>query len=571
MNVVLFLMPIVLGFVIGWFTNYLAVKMLFRPYQPRRVFGFTVQGIFPRLQPELADQAGELVERELFQADVVRAHLARESTQESLRKAVLPAIGQALVTPLGPPRQWLNDWGGELGSDADALLKPAAAQIANGLVTQFNSPGGRDTLVGLVAGQIETALERPIGDWLTELAPPQPAGAAKGDTAKLGGRVAALRRLLRLPALSDWLANGDLPRQLADAVGDAIGELLRATPTLGTLVPDDARGGLLTFARKTVPKLQQALSAGLAAGPLRDHVIREATAALRGNLERRIEPGTLLARFLSPERLVSLAEGVIEKLPDQVSGIVAAPGTTRALDDLVTKLLDDLLAASPDIVHQQLRNALEKANSAKEAGATGGRWMVDRMRELVASAPLQNRVASAVDSQLADWLDEPTGQLLARLRGEQDGTARELAGRIVDRIDWDAIQPELQRLSEDQLRALLDRPLPPIGELLHAVAAHAPGGNASATNTNDAPDPVIQMADNLADRLIALAIDRVQEALPALDIHGLVRETISAWPPQQLEQAINDVAATHLKFVTWVGGLLGAMIGSLQLLFSRLN
>ncbi len=51
---------------IGWLTNYLAVKMLFRPRKQINILGWKLQGIFPKRQKELAFSLGELVEKELI-------------------------------------------------------------------------------------------------------------------------------------------------------------------------------------------------------------------------------------------------------------------------------------------------------------------------------------------------------------------------------------------------------------------------------------------------------------------------------------------------------------------------
>lgn len=54
---------------IGWLTNYLAIKMLFRPHKPRRILFFTVQGVFPKRQKALAQSLGRMVEKELVNHD----------------------------------------------------------------------------------------------------------------------------------------------------------------------------------------------------------------------------------------------------------------------------------------------------------------------------------------------------------------------------------------------------------------------------------------------------------------------------------------------------------------------
>ena len=51
---------------IGWLTNYLAIKMLFHPRKPINILGWRLQGIFPKRQKELAFSLGNLVEKELI-------------------------------------------------------------------------------------------------------------------------------------------------------------------------------------------------------------------------------------------------------------------------------------------------------------------------------------------------------------------------------------------------------------------------------------------------------------------------------------------------------------------------
>lgn len=78
------IMPLVAA-AIGWLTNYLAVKMLFRPYRPVRVLGWTFIGVIPRRQQELADRIGQTVEEELVShEDVQQVITSPEVTEEIL-------------------------------------------------------------------------------------------------------------------------------------------------------------------------------------------------------------------------------------------------------------------------------------------------------------------------------------------------------------------------------------------------------------------------------------------------------------------------------------------------------
>ena len=64
-----YLMPPLIGAVIGYFTNYIAVKMLFRPRREVRLFGrrlpFT-PGAIPKNKPRLARTIGQVVSDTFF-------------------------------------------------------------------------------------------------------------------------------------------------------------------------------------------------------------------------------------------------------------------------------------------------------------------------------------------------------------------------------------------------------------------------------------------------------------------------------------------------------------------------
>ncbi|MFT4524838.1 MAG: uncharacterized membrane protein YheB (UPF0754 family) [Bacteroidia bacterium] len=60
---------------VGWFTNYLAVKMLFHPKEPINFYFFKIQGIFPKNQREVAGRIGSIVADELLSSDDIRDRL----------------------------------------------------------------------------------------------------------------------------------------------------------------------------------------------------------------------------------------------------------------------------------------------------------------------------------------------------------------------------------------------------------------------------------------------------------------------------------------------------------------
>ncbi len=74
-TILLFLLPVISAF-IGWFTNWVAVKMLFHPRLPTRILGITFQGIFPKRQAQFAQKLGATVAGELIHFDDIAAQMS---------------------------------------------------------------------------------------------------------------------------------------------------------------------------------------------------------------------------------------------------------------------------------------------------------------------------------------------------------------------------------------------------------------------------------------------------------------------------------------------------------------
>lgn len=73
---------------IGWLTNYIAIRMLFHPRRPVKVLFWTWQGIFPKRQRELARNLGELVEQELVNHQDIKEVISDPEFIQKLRNHI---------------------------------------------------------------------------------------------------------------------------------------------------------------------------------------------------------------------------------------------------------------------------------------------------------------------------------------------------------------------------------------------------------------------------------------------------------------------------------------------------
>lgn len=83
--------------IIGWFTNFIAVKMLFHPKEEVNLYLFKIQGIFPKRQTEVAENIGRMVARELISADDIKDQISGTDSVDYIKKIIEAKVDDYLT------------------------------------------------------------------------------------------------------------------------------------------------------------------------------------------------------------------------------------------------------------------------------------------------------------------------------------------------------------------------------------------------------------------------------------------------------------------------------------------
>ena len=79
----------VIGAIIGYCTNYIAIKMMFRPFEAKKIGKFKVPftpGIIPRRKESMAKAIGRVVEENLLNEDTVKNALLSDEVKNQIEK-----------------------------------------------------------------------------------------------------------------------------------------------------------------------------------------------------------------------------------------------------------------------------------------------------------------------------------------------------------------------------------------------------------------------------------------------------------------------------------------------------
>lgn len=90
------LILVIIGALIGWITNYIAIKMLFRPYKEINFGLFKIQGLLPKRKHEIGKGIAEVVEKELFSLEDITSRISGDGIEFKLGKLIDELLGDKL-------------------------------------------------------------------------------------------------------------------------------------------------------------------------------------------------------------------------------------------------------------------------------------------------------------------------------------------------------------------------------------------------------------------------------------------------------------------------------------------
>jgi uncharacterized membrane protein YheB (UPF0754 family) len=133
------LLPPVLGALIGYITNRIAIQMLFRPRASKHILRVHIPltpGIIPKSRDELALNIGQLVARELLSPDTIRAQLDNMELRASLKQWIQQQRQALMQAPLSFP-----------GAGGQKLLADLMPSMAEALHRVLRQPTLRNEMI----------------------------------------------------------------------------------------------------------------------------------------------------------------------------------------------------------------------------------------------------------------------------------------------------------------------------------------------------------------------------------------------------------------------------------------
>lgn len=510
-NLMLFLAPPAVGALIGFFTNWLAIKMLFRPLEEKRILGVRVPftpGILPRERGRIAEALGETVASDLLDESTVSGRLRSPEFRTALGKATSDIL-----------HELVNAKPAELAAGMD---REAAARARDALASLARSFVGGPVFADAITRAIGDTAERMSGCHLDELA---------GE-----GFVHGFAGFIRQPAVIEAVSGAAASSLVATLDGMRTKE--------STAVQIFGRQPLSDFIRPFIHAARGALRSA-ATAIFADRRIAASMERTGARIIRRaMDRLNVVQRFFMTlgqydRAILDNMPATIADLAEGMDSILADDAAWAALADRMTDLAVNSLSGG----------ALFEALTGTEADADS---LQTRLRVLIASAMAN-----------ADMERMETGirNVLASLTiGGLSGTAFVSADRI-GTVLASCLAPEEVSVPDicsgtRAIRATIEA----VGRSIADMAAGVP-----LRNTLQADDTALdRLADVLSSALSELAAAESARLLSTIDIRSIVIAKVDSLNMIEVENLILRVVDRELGAITLLGGVLGAVIGLVQ-------
>lgn len=160
-NFVTIAIMVAVGAVIGGFTNFVAIRMLFRPYNPIYLFNkrlpFT-PGLIPKRREELAEQLGKMVVEHLLTAESIQQKIITPSFRLETTQWLQEQIGQLKYSELT-----VSDSLEKFGLyDASAKTEKAIATLVARKTEQWMAENKHELLADVLPAQLLGVIDEKI-------------------------------------------------------------------------------------------------------------------------------------------------------------------------------------------------------------------------------------------------------------------------------------------------------------------------------------------------------------------------------------------------------------------------
>ncbi|BDA99996.1 DUF445 family protein [Clostridium botulinum] len=499
-----FLIASIIGGIIGYLTNWIAIKMLFRPYEEKRIFGMKVPftpGLIPKEKTRIAKSVGNAIGEHLLSSEIIVKSLCSENMNNRLKIWIRQKVYSLIIT-----KKTLEDKFKEfLDYKYDYFINALKASLSKLTINNLKNEKNRDKIKQIIKIKLDKIL------------------SLKGNNITNNYIYKQIKRGL-VDNTNEYLKSDNFKEVLKSLIIENIKDEEVLNKKIGNIIPDNFTSNIKVYVYKKKDNLSNYINEMLK----EEENINKLKNILREVINNNVN--SFMSMFID-------VNAISDKTIVFLEEYLQREGTKEEMVYLVNKSIDKIL----DTDLQDIIENIPKNNKDVIVDET-----VDILCQKFQNTEIILEMIEKIESHIQG--KNSLNDIIEKININPYKFINSIIDKFIDSENFEVI---INNLISDIIENFMKTP---IYELTQ-------GNEEGILNTS------YQVVKNVYNRFIE---NQAGEVISILDISSIVEDRINEFDVYLAEEIILEISSKELKAITWLGGLLGALIGILSPILSRI-
>ncbi|EPY2305992.1 DUF445 family protein [Clostridium sporogenes] len=499
-----FLIASIIGGIIGYLTNWIAIKMLFRPYEEKKIFGMKVPftpGLIPKEKTRIAKSVGNAIGEHLLSSEIIVKSLCSENMNNRLKIWIRQKVYSLITT-----KKTLEDKFKEfLDYKYEYFITALKTSLSKLTINNLKNGKNRDKMKEIIKIKLDKILSL-NGNHITN------------------NHIYKQIKASLINNTNEYLKSDNFKHVLKSLIIENIKDEEVLNKKIGDIIPSNFSSNIKVYVYRKKDNLSNYINEMLK----EEENINKLKNTLKEVINNNVN--SFMSMFVD-------VNAISDKTIVFLEEYLQREETKEEMVSLVNKSIDKIL----DTDLQDIIENIPENNKDVIVDET-----VDILCEKFQNTEMILEIIEKIESHIQG--KSSLNDIIEKINIDPYKFINSIIDKFIDSENFEVI---INNLISDIIENFMKTP---IYELTQ-------GNEEGILNTS------YQMVKNVYNRFIE---NQAEEVISILDIASIVEDRINEFDVYLAEEIILEISSKELKAITWLGGLLGALIGILSPILSKI-
>lgn len=483
--------PVIVGAIIGYVTNWLAIKMLFRPHEEKRILGLRIPftpGLIPKERNRIAKSVGITIGEYLLSPDVVINSLTNNRIESHIKEWV-----ESNMNRLKKEKRSIKDFMTIIIKDNYSQVLKAVKEKITGYICK---EARKDTFKQKIMSLLDSS-------FLNE------------SIENIYSLVIQKVELF----LSELPYSSEVQELIKDAIEVKLNELKQDERKLNEIIPEDSIDAFKNFIHENDQHIVNILKDMLDDPQIEKRIKESIYNLVSSNMNR------LIAMFVSPEMISDKFYGIIK---DYINN----PKSNEKIIDIIITAIDKILENRAETVFSEVSSIVGEEQISGISHSILSYVSTEKNRRSIL-----DMIGRKIESQKLEI---------------RNTILNLLYGKIEEILDSQMLYNSIYAIVDEFIDKTINIPV-------SSIVANVDEGATS------------RISSFFIDMFKYFIKHKLPRIVELFNISKVVEDEINSYDVAFAEKLIVEIAERELKAITWLGALLGGIMGMLSPLLQMIS